>query len=87
MSSLLNASAAVLSLVALAVTLLAFLGWRRSGLGKQLLLALGFGCFAAAGIVTSIGLFRGTSEVTLLTWQTLLAAVGVFMVYVAAVKR
>jgi hypothetical protein len=84
---LLNASVALLALVASALAILAFIGWTRNRTGRMGLLAIGFAFVAGAGILTAIGLFTDQTPVTMLTWQSLLVAAGLFVVYLAAVKR
>ncbi len=87
MSTLLNAAAAILTIGALVLTVLAALAWHRSRAGRLALLAGGFGLFAAAGLSTSAGLFSNASLQGMLTVQTTLTAAGVFVVYLAAVKK
>ncbi len=87
MSTLLNAAAAVLTLGALVLTALAAMAWWRSRSGRLGVLAIGFALFAAGGASTSAGLFSGASIQGMLTVQTTLTAAGVFVVYLAAVKK
>lgn len=87
MSVVLNAATAFLALGGATLSGLAFIGMRRSGQARIGLLSLGFLAFAVAGIWTAVGLFNGSPLVELLTVQTLLCAAGVFIVYLAAVKR
>lgn len=87
MTLLLNASVAFLALVATALAILALIGWARARTSRMALLAFGFGIIAAAGLLTAFGMFTGRTPLFLLTWQSLLAAVGLFIVYLAAVKR
>lgn len=87
MTVLVNAATALLALGGLVLTLLAFVGWRRSGQGRLGVLALGFALFAAAGAWTAAGLFAGQDAVALLTAQTLFVASALFVIYLAAVKR
>ncbi|MEK6974906.1 MAG: hypothetical protein AABY18_01025 [Candidatus Thermoplasmatota archaeon] len=87
MTLLLNASVALLALVATALAILAFIGWTRNRTGRLAMLAIGFGIVAAAGIITAIGMFTSQTPVAMLTWQSLLLAAGLFVVYLAAVKR
>ncbi len=87
MSIILNAAAAILTLGALVLTALATLAWYRSRAGRLGLLAIGFALFAAGGVSTSAGLFSGASIQGMLTVQTALTATGVFVVYLAAVKK
>ncbi|MHB1260110.1 MAG: DUF7521 family protein [Thermoplasmatota archaeon] len=87
MTALLNVVVALMAVVATAVTTLAVIAWRRSGQVRTALLAFGFGLVAIAGILTGLGLFSGGEPIDLLTWQSMLVSCGLFVVYVAAVKR
>jgi hypothetical protein len=87
LNELVNIGAALLALGGLALTVLSLIAWRRSRRGRHGFLAAGFACFAVAGAVTSIGLFSGAEPLALLGQQSLAAAAGLFMIYLASVKR
>lgn len=87
MTVVLNAATALLALGGLVLAVLSAVAWRRSGQARLGVLALGFLLFAAAGTWTAVGLFTGAAVVGMLTTQTLLSAAGLFVVYLAAVKR
>ena len=87
MSGALSMAVAAFTLTALALTVVAILAWRRSRSARMALLSLGFGWFAASGLVSSVGLFRGLDAVDLLMWQSIFAALGLVTIYLAAAKR
>lgn len=87
MSLALNAATALFTLGALVISALSAGAWWRSGQPRLGVLALGFLLFGAAGAWTAVGLFTGKDALDMLTAQTLLSAAGVFVTYIAAVKR
>lgn len=87
MTLLLNAVVAAFTLTAIVLFALGVLAWRRAESAKIALLALGFGWFAAAGLVSSWWLFAREDLQTLLTIHVALGTVGLVTIYVAAVKR
>lgn len=87
MNEVVNAGAALLALGGLALTVLSLLAWRRSRRGRHGFLAAGFACFAGAGMVTSVGLFSGANPLSLLAQQSAASAAGLFLIYLASVKK
>lgn len=87
MSILLNAGVAASTVLATLLAVLGLLGWRRSRSPRLGLLALGFGAFAVAGLGTSWWLFRGHDVESAFAFHVLASAVGLLLVYLAAVKR
>lgn len=86
-ATILSFAAAAYTLVAFAVTGLAFVAWHRSGSVRQMLLALSFAQFALAGVVTSAWLFLRNDTTLLLAADLGLGTLGLLTLYVAAVKR
>lgn len=87
MTLLLNLATAAFALIALALFVIGFLGWRRSKRPKTAILALGFGWFAIAGLLSSWWLFARDDLDTLLTLHIILTALGLLTIYFASVKR
>lgn len=87
MTLLLNAAVGAFTLTALALTVLGALGWHRSRRTKTGVLAIGFGFFAAAGLLSSWWLFNREDLATLLTLHVLLTSAGLLTIYIASVKR
>lgn len=83
----LNVATAAVTLIALALTALATLAWRRSGTIRGALLALGFAVFLVGGALATAWLFQGRSANDVLLGQMTTTAIGLLLVYVATVKR
>lgn len=87
MTTLLNVAVAAFTLTAIALTILGFLSWRRSKRTKLGVVALGFGWFAAAGLLASWWLFSREDLETLFTIHAALSAAGLLTIYLATVRR
>lgn len=87
MTLLLNLATAAFTLIALALFGIGLLGWRRSKRPKTAILAIGFGWFAVAGLLSSWWLFARDDLDTLLTLHILLTGFGLLTIYFASVKR
>lgn len=87
MTTLLNVVVAAFTLTSIALTGLGVLAWRRTGRTKMSLLALGFGWFAAGGVLASWWLFARENLEALLTIHVGLSAVGLLTIYVATIKQ
>lgn len=87
MTVLLNLAVAAFTLTAIALTVLAAIGWRRSGQARMGGLTAGFGLFAVAGLVTAVWLFTREDLARLLTVHAAITAAGLLTIYLAAVKR
>lgn len=83
-----NLATAALTVLALALTLVAARAWWHTRSRKVLLLALGFGLFFAKGVVLSIGLFTTVEwEDRFLLPSLLMDLVALSLFYGSVLKR
>lgn len=87
MSTLLNAGVAAGAVLATLLAVLGFIAYRRSRSPRLALLALGFAAFASGSLATSWWLFRGQDVENAFGIHVVASAVGLLLVYLAAVKR
>jgi hypothetical protein len=83
-----NLATAALTVLALALTIIALRAWMHTRSRKVLFLALGFGLFFAKGVVLSIGLFTTAEwEDRFLLPSLLLDLVALSLFYASVLKR
>ena len=87
MNELVNIGAALLTLGGFALALVSLLAWRRSRRARHGILAAGFAAFGVGGAITSAGLFSGANPLAMLGEQSIASAAGLFLIYLASVKK
>lgn len=87
MSTLLNVGVAAGAVLSTLLAVLGLVAWRRSRSPRLALLALGFSAFAVGSLATTWWLFRGQDVENAFAIHVLASAVGLLLVYLAAVKR
>lgn len=85
--ALVTAGIAFVTVVALALSVVTFVAWKRDRRPRFAFLALAFALFAVKGILLSLGLWRGEDAVRLLASGSALDAGFLAVLYVALVKR
>ena len=82
-----NVATAGVTMLALAMLVVALRAWRYSGSSKVLLLSIGFGFFFAKGVVATIAIFQVPGGLGPYFWWLLLTDLAILGAFYAAALR